>query len=210
MFSFLSFSAFHCMQEINLTCFVRFWLCDESLSMSQRLLACLHTYIVSMCLRLWDSGWSLIVVLLDNWFLIANASDSRWGIPSIFRGSDNRPATKENFLNKPFSEAVEDMSQNLSMIYLKEVRLLCRLRLFILAIHVYLFNSYCLLCFPEAPCCLEAIRNPFRTGSSRDSDNKAVTKIILRHCKEEYWGLGTKSNHAFPGKYLIRPPSFLQ
>ncbi|XP_018483717.1 dynamin-related protein 3A-like isoform X2 [Raphanus sativus] len=50
----------------------------------------------------------------------ANASESRWGIPSIFRGSDNRGATKENLLNKPFSEAVEDTSQsNLSMIYLK-------------------------------------------------------------------------------------------
>ncbi|KAG5407595.1 hypothetical protein IGI04_013714 [Brassica rapa subsp. trilocularis] len=51
----------------------------------------------------------------------ANASESRWGIPSIFRGSDNRGVTKENFLNKPFSEDVEDMSQNnSSMIYLKE------------------------------------------------------------------------------------------
>ncbi|RID50527.1 hypothetical protein BRARA_H01253 [Brassica rapa] len=50
----------------------------------------------------------------------ANGSDSRWGLPSIFRGSDSRAVTKENFLNKPFSEAVEDMSQNLSMIYLKE------------------------------------------------------------------------------------------
>ncbi|KAF8112357.1 hypothetical protein N665_0065s0125 [Sinapis alba] len=50
----------------------------------------------------------------------ANANDSRWGIPSIFRGGDNRAVTKENFLNKPFNEAVEDMSQNLSMIYLKE------------------------------------------------------------------------------------------
>ncbi|KAG5389775.1 hypothetical protein IGI04_031316 [Brassica rapa subsp. trilocularis] len=53
-------------------------------------------------------------------FDIANGSDSRWGLPSIFRGSDSRAVTKENFLNKPFSEAVEDMSQNLSMIYLKE------------------------------------------------------------------------------------------
>ncbi|XP_056852027.1 dynamin-related protein 3A-like isoform X1 [Raphanus sativus] len=50
----------------------------------------------------------------------ANANDSRWGIPSIFRGGDNRAVTKENFLNKPFNEAVEDISQNLSMIYLKE------------------------------------------------------------------------------------------
>ncbi|KAG2291771.1 hypothetical protein Bca4012_007721 [Brassica carinata] len=50
----------------------------------------------------------------------ANGSDSRWGLPSIFRGSDSRAVTKENFSNKPFSEAVEDMSQNLSMIYLKE------------------------------------------------------------------------------------------
>ncbi|CAN6911378.1 unnamed protein product [Brassica oleracea] len=50
----------------------------------------------------------------------ANANDSRWGIPSIFRGGENRAVTKENFLNKPFNEAVEDMSQNLSMIYLKE------------------------------------------------------------------------------------------
>ncbi|ESQ53783.1 hypothetical protein EUTSA_v10024438mg [Eutrema salsugineum] len=52
----------------------------------------------------------------------ANSSDSRWGmgIPSIFRGGDSRAATKENYLNKPFSETVEDMSQNLSMIYLKE------------------------------------------------------------------------------------------
>uniref|UniRef100_A0A1J3C895 Dynamin-related protein 3A n=1 Tax=Noccaea caerulescens TaxID=107243 RepID=A0A1J3C895_NOCCA len=50
----------------------------------------------------------------------ANANDSRWGIPSIFRGGDNRAVTKENFLNKPFGEAVEDMSQHLSMIYLKE------------------------------------------------------------------------------------------
>ncbi|KAH0936041.1 hypothetical protein HID58_013158 [Brassica napus] len=51
----------------------------------------------------------------------ANASESRWGIPSIFRGSDNRGVTKENFLNKPFSEDVEDISQNnSSMIYLKE------------------------------------------------------------------------------------------
>ncbi|KAJ0252024.1 Dynamin-related protein 3A [Hirschfeldia incana] len=50
----------------------------------------------------------------------ANANDSRWGIPSIFRGGDNRAVTKENFLNKPFNEAVEDMSQNLSMIYLNE------------------------------------------------------------------------------------------
>ncbi|XP_009138202.1 dynamin-related protein 3A [Brassica rapa] len=51
----------------------------------------------------------------------ANASESRWGIPSIFRGSDNRGVTKENFVNKPFSEDVEDMSQNnSSMIYLKE------------------------------------------------------------------------------------------
>ncbi|CAN8276168.1 unnamed protein product [Cochlearia groenlandica] len=51
----------------------------------------------------------------------ANGSDSRWGIPSIFRGADNRAATRENLLNKPFSEAVvEDMSQHLSMIYLKE------------------------------------------------------------------------------------------
>ncbi|WZZ47076.1 hypothetical protein YC2023_043335 [Brassica napus] len=49
-----------------------------------------------------------------------NGSDSRWGLPSIFRGSDSRAVTKENFSNKPFSEAVEDMSQNLSMIYLKE------------------------------------------------------------------------------------------
>ncbi|KAJ4880706.1 Dynamin-related protein 3A [Raphanus sativus] len=48
------------------------------------------------------------------------SSDSRWGLPSIFRGSDSRAVTKENFLNKPSSEAVEDMSQNLSMIYLKE------------------------------------------------------------------------------------------
>ncbi|KAH0894696.1 hypothetical protein HID58_057125 [Brassica napus] len=53
-------------------------------------------------------------------FDIANGSDSRWGLPSIFRGSDSRAVTKENFSNKPFSEAVEDMSQNLSMIYLKE------------------------------------------------------------------------------------------
>ncbi|KAL1215839.1 Dynamin-related protein 3A [Cardamine amara subsp. amara] len=50
----------------------------------------------------------------------ANASDSRWGIPSIFRGVDSRAVTKDNLLSKPFSEAVEDMSQNLSMIYLKE------------------------------------------------------------------------------------------
>ncbi|CAG7886396.1 unnamed protein product [Brassica rapa] len=52
----------------------------------------------------------------------ANANDSRWGIPSIFRGGENqnRAVTKENFLNKPLNEAVEDMSQNLSMIYLKE------------------------------------------------------------------------------------------
>ncbi|KAF3599303.1 hypothetical protein F2Q69_00032928 [Brassica cretica] len=50
----------------------------------------------------------------------ANANDSRWGIPSIFRGGENRAVTKENFLNKPFNDAVEDMSQNLSMIYLKE------------------------------------------------------------------------------------------
>ncbi|CAH8369113.1 unnamed protein product [Eruca vesicaria subsp. sativa] len=50
----------------------------------------------------------------------ANGSDSRWGLPSIFRGSDIRAVTKENFLNKPLSEAVEDMSQNLSMIHLKE------------------------------------------------------------------------------------------
>ncbi|CAH8384547.1 unnamed protein product [Eruca vesicaria subsp. sativa] len=50
----------------------------------------------------------------------ANANDSRWGIPSIFRGGENRAVTKENFLNKPFNEAVEDTSQNLSMIYLKE------------------------------------------------------------------------------------------
>ncbi|KAL0891465.1 hypothetical protein Bca101_015448 [Brassica carinata] len=50
----------------------------------------------------------------------ANASESRWGIHSIFRGSDNRGATKENLLNNTFSEAVEDTSQNnLSMIYLK-------------------------------------------------------------------------------------------
>jgi dynamin 1-like protein len=49
-----------------------------------------------------------------------NANDSRWGIPSIFRGGDNRAVTKENFLNKQFGEAVEDMSQHLSMIYLKE------------------------------------------------------------------------------------------
>lgn len=133
--------------------------------------------------------------------MIANASDTRWGIPSIFRGGDTRAVTKDSLLNKPFSEAVEDMSHNLSMIYLKEVCLLCHLRWFILPIHAYLFDSYCLLCFSEAPSCLEANRNPFRTGSSWDSDNKAVTKIILWHCKEEYWGLGTKSNHAFPGKY---------
>ncbi|EOA16033.1 hypothetical protein CARUB_v10004162mg [Capsella rubella] len=50
----------------------------------------------------------------------ANASDTRWGIPSIFRGGDTRAVTKDNLLNKPYSEAVEDMSQNLSMIYLKE------------------------------------------------------------------------------------------
>ncbi|XP_048619288.1 dynamin-related protein 3A-like isoform X1 [Brassica napus] len=51
----------------------------------------------------------------------ANASESRWGIPSIFRGSNNQGATKENILNKPFSEDVEDTSQNnSSMIYLKE------------------------------------------------------------------------------------------
>ncbi|VYS64782.1 unnamed protein product [Arabidopsis thaliana] len=50
----------------------------------------------------------------------ANASDTRWGIPSIFRGGDTRAVTKDSLLNKPFSEAVEDMSHNLSMIYLKE------------------------------------------------------------------------------------------
>ncbi|KAG2319569.1 hypothetical protein Bca52824_012782 [Brassica carinata] len=50
----------------------------------------------------------------------ANGSDSRWGLPSIFRGSDSRAVTKENFLNKQLSEAVEEMSQNLSMIHLKE------------------------------------------------------------------------------------------
>ncbi|CAH8329491.1 unnamed protein product [Eruca vesicaria subsp. sativa] len=51
----------------------------------------------------------------------SNASESRWGIPSIFRGSDNRGVTKENFLNKPFNDTIEDMSQsNLSMIYLKQ------------------------------------------------------------------------------------------
>ncbi|KAL0726392.1 hypothetical protein Bca4012_022485 [Brassica carinata] len=33
---------------------------------------------------------------------------------------ENRAVTKENLLNKPFNDAVEDMSQNLSMIYLKE------------------------------------------------------------------------------------------
>ncbi|KAL0698050.1 hypothetical protein Bca4012_054172 [Brassica carinata] len=50
----------------------------------------------------------------------ANGSDSRWGLPSIFRGSDSRAVTKENFLNKQLSEAVEEMPQNLSMIHLKE------------------------------------------------------------------------------------------
>lgn len=60
--------------------------------------------------------------------MIANASDTRWGIPSIFRGGDTRAVTKDNLLNKPFSEAAEDMSQNLSMIYLKEVCFLCRCR----------------------------------------------------------------------------------
>ncbi|XP_010447212.1 PREDICTED: dynamin-related protein 3A-like isoform X1 [Camelina sativa] len=50
----------------------------------------------------------------------ANASDTRWGIPSIFRGGDTRAVTKDNLLNRQFSETVEDMSHNLSMIYLKE------------------------------------------------------------------------------------------
>ncbi|XP_010527015.1 PREDICTED: dynamin-related protein 3A-like isoform X2 [Tarenaya hassleriana] len=50
----------------------------------------------------------------------ANTSSSSWGISSIFRGGDGRAAAKENFSSKPFSEAVQEVDQNLSMIFLKE------------------------------------------------------------------------------------------
>ncbi|XP_010548840.1 PREDICTED: dynamin-related protein 3A-like, partial [Tarenaya hassleriana] len=50
----------------------------------------------------------------------ANTSSSSWGISSIFRGGDGRAVAKEDFSSKPFSEAVQEVDQNLSMIFLKE------------------------------------------------------------------------------------------
>ncbi|CAH8262182.1 unnamed protein product [Arabidopsis lyrata] len=51
----------------------------------------------------------------------APAGNSSWsGFSSIFRGSDGQAAAENSLLNTPFSEAAQDVSQNLSTIYLKE------------------------------------------------------------------------------------------
>jgi dynamin 1-like protein len=52
----------------------------------------------------------------------APAGSTSWsGFSSIFRGSDGQAAAKNNLLNKPFSETTQEVYQNLSTIYLKEV-----------------------------------------------------------------------------------------
>ncbi|CAL9222818.1 unnamed protein product [Arabidopsis halleri] len=51
----------------------------------------------------------------------APAGNSSWsGFSSIFRGNDGQAAAENSLLNKPFSEAAQDVYQNLSTIYLKE------------------------------------------------------------------------------------------
>lgn len=107
--------------------------------------------------------------------MIANASDTRWGIPSIFRGGDTRAVTKDNLLNKPFSEAVEDMSQNLSMIYLKEVCFLCRRRWIILICATYSTHTVC-FAFLKPP----AVLRPSETHSEQEAVEIQITKLLLK------------------------------
>ena len=120
------------------------------------------------------------MVLLINWFFIANASESRWGIPSILRGSNNQGATKENILNKPFSEDVEDTSQNnSSMIYLKEVCLLC--------CHRFNHTHYPHTCFTYSThavsfACLKppAVLRPSETHTEQEDIEIQITKLLLK------------------------------
>ncbi|KAH0871591.1 hypothetical protein HID58_078613 [Brassica napus] len=110
----------------------------------------------------------------------ANASESRWGIPSIFRGSNNQGATKENILNKPFSEDVEDTSQNnSSMIYLKEVCLLC--------CHRFNHTHYPHTCFTYSThavsfACLKppAVLRPSETHTEQEDIEIQITKLLLK------------------------------
>lgn len=49
-----------------------------------------------------------------------STTGSSWGISSIFGGSDNRVAAKENLTSKPFNEPIQTIEPSFSMIHLRE------------------------------------------------------------------------------------------
>ncbi|KAA8545668.1 hypothetical protein F0562_020881 [Nyssa sinensis] len=57
---------------------------------------------------------------VEKMTLSGSTTGSSWGISSIFGGSDNRTAVKENSISKPFSEPVQSMEHAFSMIHLRE------------------------------------------------------------------------------------------
>ncbi|KAA8536385.1 hypothetical protein F0562_028863 [Nyssa sinensis] len=82
-----------------------------------------------------------------------STTGSSWGISSIFGGSDNRMAIKENSTSKSFSEPVQSMEHSFSLIHLR-----------------------------EPPTILRPSETHSGSGGYRNFSHKTAAEIILRHC----------------------------
>lgn len=117
---------------------------------------------------------------------------SSWGISSIFGGSDHRTSVKENSTSKPFSDPIQSMEHSFSMIHLREVGLQSIYLIYtpylfsLLVVYLITLKLICgyiyLILFLVATKCLEAHRNPHRSGDHRNNCDKTVAEIILWHC----------------------------